>query len=77
MKQDAKNGMKRASVNVDSNIVFEIINGAGMRINTVRCECEELIDKGVCDKVFIRNPSNCEWECYKSYDFSEYLDYKN
>ena len=77
MKQDAKNGMKRASWNVDSNIVFEIINGAGMRINTARCECEELIDKGVCDKVFIRNPSNCEWECYKSYDFSEYLDYKN
>ena len=25
-----------------------------------RCECEELIDKGVCDKRFIRNPSNCE-----------------
>ena len=77
MKQDAKNGMKRASVNVDSNIVFEIINNAGMRINTARCECKELIDKGVCDKGFIRNPSNCECECYKSCDFSEYLDYKN
>ena len=77
MKQDAKNGMKRASVNVDSNIVFEITNNAGMRINTARCECKELIDKGVCDKGFIRNPSNCECECYKSCDFSEYLDYKN
>ena len=77
MKQDAKNGMKRTSVNVDSNIVFEIINNAGMRINTARCECKELIDKGVCDKGFIRNPSNCECECYKSCDFSEYLDYKN
>ena len=25
-----------------------------------RCECKELIDKGVCDKGFIFNPSNCE-----------------
>ena len=33
-----------------------------------RCKCEELIDKGVCDKEFISNPSNCECEydkyCY-------------
>ena len=36
-----------------------------------------MIDKGVCDKGFIWNPSNCECECYKSCDFSEYLDYKN
>ena len=42
-----------------------------------RCECKELIDKGVCDKGFIWNPRNCECECYKSYDFSEYLDFKN
>ena len=42
-----------------------------------KCECKELIDKGVCDKEFICNPSNCEYECYKSCDFSEYLDYKN
>ena len=25
-----------------------------------RCECKELIDKGVCDKGFICNPSYCE-----------------
>ena len=25
-----------------------------------RCECKELTDKGVCDKGFIWNPSNCE-----------------
>ena len=25
-----------------------------------RRECKELIDKGVCDKGFIWNPSNCE-----------------
>ena len=35
------------------------------------------IDKGIFDKGFIWNPSNCEYECYESCDFSEYLDYKN
>ena len=34
MKQDAQNGMKRVSVNVDSNIVFVIINNAGMMIDS-------------------------------------------
>ena len=38
---------------------------------------KELIDKGVCDKGFIRNPSNCECECDKSCDIREYLDYSN
>ena len=42
-----------------------------------RRECKELIDKGVCDKGFIGNPSNWECECDKSYDIGEYLDYKN
>ena len=42
-----------------------------------RCECKELIDKGVCDKGFIWNPSNCERECDKACDVSEYLDYEN
>ena len=41
-----------------------------------RCEYKELIDKGMCDKGFIWNPSNCEWECDKSCDIGEYLDYK-
>ena len=45
--------------------------------NKFRCECKELINKGVCDKDFIRNPSNWECKCNKSCDFSEYLDYKN
>ena len=40
-----------------------------------RCECKELIDKGICDKRFIWNPSNCECECGKSCDVGEYLDY--
>ena len=33
MKQDAKNGMKRVSVNVDLTVVFVIINNVGMMIN--------------------------------------------
>ena len=40
-----------------------------------RCECKEFIDKGVCDKGFIWNPSNCE--CNKACDVGEYLDYEN
>ena len=32
------------------------------------CECKKLIDKGVCDKGCIWNPSNCERECDKSCD---------
>ena len=42
-----------------------------------RCERKELIDKGVCDKGFIWNPSNYECECDKSCDVGEYLDYKS
>ena len=38
-----------------------------------RCECKELIDKGVCDKGFIFNSSNCQCECDKS---CVYLDCK-
>ena len=33
--------------------------------------------KGMCDKGFIWNPSNCECKCDKSCDIGEYLDYKN
>ena len=36
-----------------------------------------MIDKAVCDKDFIWNPSNCECECDKSCDIGEYLDYEN
>ena len=48
-----------------------------MEWNKCRCECKELIDKGVCDKGFIFNPSNCECECDKSCGIGEYLDYSN
>ena len=47
--------MKRVSVNVDLIAVLQRWND-----NKCRCECEELIDKDVCDKGFIWNPSN-EW----------------
>ena len=36
-----------------------------------------MIDEGVCGKGFIWNPSNWEWECDKSCDTGEYLDYSN
>ena len=36
-----------------------------------------MIDKGVCGKGYIWNPSNCECECDKSCDVGEYLDYEN
>ena len=42
-----------------------------------RIEYKELIDKGVCDKGYIWNPSNCECECNESCDIGGYLDYEN
>ena len=42
-----------------------------------RCEYKELIDKGVCDKGFVWNPSNCESQSYKSCDLREYWDYND
>ena len=36
-----------------------------------------MIHKGVCDKRYIWNPSNCECKCDKSCDVGQYLDYKN
>ena len=36
-----------------------------------------LIDKGVCNKEFIWNPSSCECECDKLWDIGEYFDYSN
>ena len=42
-----------------------------------RCECKELTDKGVRDKGFIFNPSNCESECDKSCNIGQYLDYSD
>ena len=38
---------------------------------------KNLIDKYMCDKEFIWNPSNCECECDKSCDTGECLGYEN
>ena len=46
-----------------------------MNNDKCRCECKELIDKRMCDKRFIWNPSSCE--CDKSCQVGEYLDYEN
>ena len=42
-----------------------------------KCECKRLIDKGICDKGFFWNPTNCECKCDKSCDGGAYLDYEN
>ena len=36
-----------------------------------------MIDKGVCDKGYAWNPSNCECQCDKTCNVGEYLDYEN
>ena len=42
-----------------------------------RCECKQQIDKGRCDKEFIRKLSNCECKYDKLCHVGEYLDYEN
>ena len=66
--------MKLVNVSVNLGLMF---NKQCWNKNKCRCECKELIDKGVCNKGFIWNPSNCECECDKAYDVGEYLDYEN
>ena len=39
------------------------------------CECKELIDKGMRDKGYVWNPSNCECECSKSCNINKNLHY--
>ena len=36
-----------------------------------------MIDNSRCGKEFIWNPSICEYECDKSCDIEQYLDYKH
>ena len=38
---------------------------------------KELINKGVCGKGYIFNPSNCKCECDKSCNVGQYLDYSD
>ena len=48
-------------------------NGDKWNEDKCRCECKEFIDKGMIDKGFIWNPSNCECVSDKSCDVGEYL----
>ena len=61
----------------ESRLDAIVCNNKQRNKNKCRCECKELIDKGVCDKGYAWNPSNCECECNKSCDIGEYLDYEN
>ena len=72
MNQDTQNAMKLVIVNVDQIQAFVIINNGNE--DKCRCETKELIDKGICEKGFIQNPSNCQQECDKSCGTGEYLD---
>ena len=56
MNQDTQNAMKLVIVNVDQIQAFVIINNGNE--DKCRCETKELIDKGICEKGFIQNPSN-------------------
>ena len=40
-----------------------------------RCECKEFINKGRCDDGFIWNLSPWQYECNKSCNVGEYLDF--
>ena len=43
-----------------------------------RCKCrEKFIEKLMCDKGFIFNPTNCNYECDKACGIGECLEYKN
>ena len=53
--------------------LFVIVNNDEMKIK-VGVNVNKLINKGICDKGYIWNPSICECECDKT---CEYLDYKN
>ena len=63
MKQDTQNGMKLVNVNQISSACD---NKQCWNNAKCRCECKELIDKGIY-----------EFECDKSCDVREYLDYEN
>ena len=53
-----------------------IVHKDGMK-TSADLNVKELVDKEICDKGFIWNPSNCECECNRSYDIGQYFDYRN
>ena len=57
-----------------------MINNVGIKTNAdvnIKIDYNRIEHKGRCDTWFIWNPSNCEFECDKSCDIGQYLDYKN
>ena len=58
--------MKLVSVNVDEMKVFVITNKDVIMINANASAKNQLTEKGICDKGFIWNFSNCNCECDKS-----------
>ena len=66
--------MKHVSVIVDQ---MQLFCNHKQRWNNDKCrfKCKELINKGVSDKGYAWNPSNCECQCDKSCNVGEYLDY--
>ena len=64
-----------ADVNVKNQLTKECVKK--YLEDKCRCQCKESTDKGMCEKIFIWNPSNCGCECDKSCDVGEYLDYKS
>ena len=52
--------------------VFVIISNVGIIINA-DVNLKSWFKKVICDKIFICNPSNCEYEPDKSCDVGEYL----
>ena len=46
--------------------------------DTCSCDCnEDFVDKMVCEKGYMWNPSTCACECDMWYKPGQYLDYKN
>ena len=57
-----------------------VICTSKQRWNDDKCRCkreEDLIDKGVCDKGYFWNPSNCQCECAKLCGIGDYLASKS
>ena len=71
--QQKKQGIKVLTPNQMLNRLPIALAQLNVGIN--RCECKQLFDKGICNKGFILNLSNCRCECDKSCNTSQYLDY--
>ena len=56
--------------------VFVTINEDGMKINA-EVNVKKIVDKGIFDKGYFWNPSNCNCQCDKSCKIGKFSDYKN